>query len=316
MIQLLVLFSLSLLVFDSKGLPSSKVFRSLDKQQHFHSHYELYGAEQEDVKARVQKYVQMREIQKMKKQGTSDDDIAAAVKNGTFIGLGKAITNKKGYQKFLGKGSLDQRLRSVVNYKRSSVSDSTTGGGELTPSEQQELDAMMDSEEGDDDDEELADDEEELYESLVLKIIEENKLNDLKRNFILDKDAQKREAEEKLEEKLASVNVSAESANATSVMSSNTAANATVVDDDMYTPKSSAWGVFQRPKDISKKFGGGRVITRAEMNRMDEEYQEKQKSGQQAQKIYISEVARIEDENTVKIRDAISRSRLGLGLGF
>ena len=198
--------------------------------------------------------------------------------------------NKKGYQKFLGKGTLDQRLRAVVAYKRSSIaSDVASGESELTPSEQRELDAMMDSEEGDDDDI-VEDDEEEMYESMVLKIIEDNKLSDLKRNFLLDKDAQ-REAIDEEKELVAAVaslenDISIEAGLLTEVIpesdlvlvtNSTTIVSTTILningteitttevvaasteaaptdppdDDDMYTPKSSAWGVFHRPYDSS-----------------------------------------------------------------
>ena len=282
----------------------------------------------------------------MKERGASPDDIAAAVKNGTFLGVASAITNKKGYQKFLGKGSLDQRLRAVVAYKRSTIAaDLGTGESELTPTEQRELDAMMDNDDGDGEGV-PEDDEEELYESLVLKIIEENKLNDLKRNFLLDKDAQ-REAIDEEKSKIASAALQDEEKSGNETISSDTSAsasasaieseimlasnetlitenapfnetsaeNATAVDLDLYTPKSSAWGLFQRPRDISKSFGGGRVITRAEMDRMDDEYNTRMQSGQKAQKIFINEIAKIEDENMDKIKDAVSRSRNLMGMG-
>ena len=227
---------------------------------------------------------------------------------------------------------------------------------------------MMDSDEGDDDNL-LEDDEEELYESLVLKIIEENKLNDLKRNFLLDKDAQREVIEEEKEQiaAVASLKSSIENlidnTNGTSVgnglANNDTTASTTTIgvavvgdgdvlavstetntttdgitandsitsavnmtepaepvdDDDMYTPKSSAWGVFQRPRDVSKTFGGGRVITRAEMDRMDDEYAARMKSGNAAKKLYISDIARVEDENIDKIKDAVSRSRNLMGMG-
>ena len=280
----------------------------------------------------------------MKERGASPDDIAAAVKNGTFLGVASALTNKKGYQKFLGKGSLDQRLRAVVAYKRSTIAaDLGSGESELSPTEQRELDAMMDNDDGDRDNV-PEDDEEELYESLVLKIIEENKLNDLKRNFLLDKDAQ-REAIDEEKSKVASAALQDEQQSGNETISSNVSTsataiesdamlasnetvitenvplnetsseNSTVVDLDLYTPKSSAWGLFQRPRDISKSFGGGRVITRAEMDRMDDEYNTRMQSGQKAQKIFINEIAKIEDENMDKIKDAVSRSRNLMGMG-
>ena len=32
------------------------------------------------------------------------------------------------------------------------------------------------------------------------------------------------------------------------------------VDDEAYRPKSTSWGVFERPRDISREFGGGRNL--------------------------------------------------------
>ena len=324
-------------VYNSEGL-SAPIFSKSKIQQRLRCSFQLHAKvpsyqEQEDLASRVQKYVQMREIQKLKAGGASSEDIANAVRNGTFVGAAGAIMNKKGYQKFLGKGTLDQRLRAVVAYKRSSLaSDPVTGESELTPSEQRELDAMMDNDD-DDDSDLLEDEEEELYESMVLKIIQENKLNDLKQNFVLDKDAQ-REAIDESKEAASTLSENGTLVNVTSTASlsfesnmsamsniTDTTSNITGVavdpvdDDDMYTPKSSAWGVFQRPRDVSKAFGGGRVITRAEMDRMDEEYAARVKSGQAAQKLYINDAAKVEDENADKIKDAVSRARNLMGIG-
>ena len=44
-----------------------------------------------------------------------------------------------------------------------------------------------------------------------------------------------------------------------------------VTGEQLYTPARSSWGVFQRPKDISKTYGGGRVLTRAEMDKWQSE---------------------------------------------
>ncbi|VVA32380.1 PREDICTED: cytochrome C oxidase subunit [Prunus dulcis] len=40
---------------------------------------------------------------------------------------------------------------------------------------------------------------------------------------------------------------------------------------DLYKPKVSSWGVFPRPNDISKTFGGGRVIRPGEVLETAEE---------------------------------------------
>ena len=348
MTTLVVLFCFTVSIFRTEGFaPQNYLISSVGRRRQARSDYQLSAKvpsyqEQQDLAARVQRYVQMREIQKLKAKGATPEEIATAVKNGTFVGAAGAIMNKKGYQKFLGKGTLDQRLRAVVAYKRSMIAtDLGSGETDLTPTEQSELDAMMDSEDGDDD---IIpeDDEEELYEGLVLKIIEENKLNDLKRNFLLDKDAQREAIDEKkslsasaaLLEPGTATNETTTSADVITTESSiplasnelsseiaipstngTSAENSTAVDLDLYTPKSSAWGLFQRPRDISKSFGGGRIITRAEMDKMDDEYAARVKSGKAAQKIFINEIARIEDENIDKIKDAVSRARNLMGMG-
>ena len=350
MATLVVLFCFTVSLFRTEGFaPQNCLISSVGRKRQARSEYQLSAKvpsyqEQQDLAARVQRYVQMREIQKLKAKGATSEEIAAAVKNGTFVGAAGAIMNKKGYQKFLGKGTLDQRLRAVVAYKRSMIAtDLGSGETDLTPTEQSELDAMMDSEDGDDD---IIpeDDEEELYEGLVLKIIEENKLNDLKRNFLLDKDAQREAIDEKkslsasaallepdtaTNETTTSADVITTEIESSILLASNEPSseiaipstnetstdNSTAVDLDLYTPKSSAWGLFQRPRDISKSFGGGRIITRAEMDKMDDEYAARVKSGKAAQKIFVNEIARIEDENIDKIKDAVSRARNLMGMG-
>ena len=348
MTTLVVLFCFTVSIFRSEGFaPQNFLVSYSGRRQQARSDYQLSAKvpsyqEQQDLAARVQRYVQMREIQKLKAKGATSEEIATAVKNGTFVGAAGAIMNKKGYQKFLGKGTLDQRLRAVVAYKRSMIAtDLGSGETDLTPTEQSELDAMMDSEDGDDENT-PEDDEEELYEGLVLKIIEENKLNDLKRNFLLDKDAQREAIDE--EKSLSASTALLESAIATNEtativegistdastdlpsneliseitslpLNETSAENLTAVDLDLYTPKSSAWGLFQRPRDISKSFGGGRIITRAEMDKMDDEYNTRVNSGKAAQKFFINEISRIEDENIDKIKDAVSRARNLMGMG-
>jgi hypothetical protein len=308
MMRVIELFYFSLFILSSQGFISNTVF-TIRHGKHGISNQKLQAKmpsyqEQQEIASRVQKYVQMREIQKLKERGASSEDVANAVRNGTFVGKAGSLMNKKGYQKFLGKGSLDQRLRAVVQYKRSSIATSVENGEqEMSPSEQRELDLMMDREDDDDDDEEEPeDDEEEMYESMVLKIIEDNKLNDLKEKFLLDKDAQKQAINDDKEEN---------SANNMTNVGNGTNSNG----DDLYTPKVSTWGLFPRAKDISKTYGGGRVITREEMNRMDEEYAAKYESGKKAEKLYVNEIAKLEDENTEKIKDAVLRARNLMSMG-
>jgi hypothetical protein len=49
------------------------------------------------------------------------------------------------------------------------------------------------------------------------------------------------------------------------------AAAATDDDDGMYTPKVATWGIFPRPKNISKAYGGGRNIRPGQALETDEQ---------------------------------------------
>ena len=47
--------------------------------------------------------------------------------------------------------------------------------------------------------------------------------------------------------------------------------------------------------------------TTAEMDAIDDEYERAQKYNNNAQKVYVSAIAKMEDENEAKIKDALSR---------
>ena len=206
---------------------------------------------------KVQKYIQMKELRKLREDGSNYEEVKEFLINGTKSNnnnIGDNINNnKKGYQKFMGKGSLEQRLRAVVAYKRSGYgstegsSSTDVSGSSLSASEERELDEMMESDDQDEDYDEELDEEEAEYESLVLKAIELNKLNELKRNFEIDKSARREEMAESLEA----------TSDKTTTVSAVSSANATkssgyTAEEDLYVPARSSWGVFERPRDISK----------------------------------------------------------------
>ena len=202
--------------------------------------------------------------------------------------------NNLGYKKFLGKGTLDQRLRAIVSYKRTSAYTALDDDNILTPQEEEELLECMDSDDGDDN---LidTDDEDSIYESLVLKVIEQNKLSEVKRNFMLDK------AERKdfiLSDPTAPAISNITNGNTSSKDSS-----------DLYTPARSTWGVFQRPRDISRAYGGGRSISKEEMDAMDYEAEQREKIKIGETQQFLSQTMKIEKENEKKIKDAINRGR-------
>lgn len=160
--------------------------------------------------------------------------------------------------------------------------------------------------EGDDDDDEYIDEgeeEEALYEQLIMKTIEMNKLNEVKRNFLLDKS-------ERNEEGIVS------DSEATEEKTTNTTANegennksGYIPEEDLYTPARMTWGVFKRPRDISKAYGGGRAITREEMDRMDAEAEEREKNVDKVKNEWMTATMKLENENKDKIKDSLDRSR-------
>ena len=265
----------------------------------------------------VEKYLKMRDLIKSQKAGLSYEELKEKAVNGSSVS--SSIINdgssKKSYQSLVGrKGlTLDQRLRSVIAYKRESISNGDDGSG-LTVAEEIELENMMESDDDDndnsddDDDDNDEYDEELLYETLILKAIENNKLNEVKKNILMSQ-AISAAKEGKLEEgnnplisssgddaeldalledevvdgnssssggilssssssssssKSSSLTTSTTTTTITTTIStatSNSTSNSTssLATDDLYTPKVATWGLFSRPKDISKAYGGERV---------------------------------------------------------
>jgi hypothetical protein len=278
----------------------------------------------------VEDYMRMRELERLKKSGASYDELKEAILNGTKSanpndGQGKA---RSGYQKFVGKGRLDQRLRAIVAYKRSSIAGEALVGDSssvLSESEEEELYRVMESDEGDDEYE--MDDEEAMYETLVMNAIEQAKLSELQKNFMLDKAALRSIESSSINETSPAPAATAEniisssiacttaSSSSESEASSNTTASSDGEEDDLYTPARSSWGVFKRPRDISKTYGGGRVISREEMQAMDEEFQRQQKESANRARVILNEAMKNEVSNEAKIKDCLSRSRGLMSIG-
>lgn len=157
--------------------------------------------------------------------------------------------------------------------------------------------------EGDTDDEYIdeGDEEEALYEQLIMKTIEMNKLNEVKRNFLLDK-------AERNEEGTISDTEAADEKTDTSTTKDDKKSGY-IPEEDLYTPARMTWGVYKRPRDISKAFGGGRAITREEMDRMDAEAEEREKTIEKAKNEWMTATMKLENENRDKIKDSLDRSR-------
>ena len=255
----------------------------------------------------VEKYLKMRDLIKSQKAGLSYEELKEKAVNGSSVS--SSIINdgssKKSYQSLVGrKGlTLDQRLRSVIAYKRESISNGDDGSG-LTVAEEIELENMMESDDDDggnndnsDDDDNDEYDEELLYETLILKAIENNKLNEVKKNILMSQ-AISAAKEGKLEEgnnplissssndddldalledevvdgnsssssggipssssssKSSSLTTSTTTTLSTATSNSTSNSTSSLATDDLYTPKVATWGLFSRPKDISKAYGG------------------------------------------------------------
>ena len=256
----------------------------------------------------VEKYLKMRDLIKSQKAGLSYEELKEKAVNGSSVS--SSIINdgssKKSYQSLVGrKGlTLDQRLRSVIAYKRESISNGDDGSG-LTVAEEIELENMMESDDddggnndnSDDDDDNDEYDEELLYETLILKAIENNKLNEVKKNILMSQ-AISAAKEGKLEEgnnplissssndddldalledevvdgnsssssggipssssssKSSSLTTSTTTTLSTATSNSTSNSTSSLATDDLYTPKVATWGLFSRPKDISKAYGG------------------------------------------------------------
>ena len=174
--------------FYVKQIPHSKSYYSLLEQTTICCKAK---SKNQPVSEKVQAYIRMRDLKKLQNDGANIEEMKEFLANGTRpAGLG-GESSSKGYQQFVGKkGSLEGRLRAVIAYKRESSIAAQELDGELSKREEKELEEMMDEDDdgyNDDEDGEIIDDEDAEYESLVLKALETNKLNELKRNFLLDK---------------------------------------------------------------------------------------------------------------------------------
>jgi hypothetical protein len=268
----------------------------------------------------------MKELLRIKNSGASYEELKTASINGT----GEIKWNEKkalitspsssnsGYKKFVGKkGNLDQRLRAVIAYKRSNFAvEDISKPSELTVEEENELENLMENDEFD----EEIDDEEKQFESLVLQAIENNKLAELKKNLALTNNifdfsnstsSSLIEFSDKDLEKVANY-----SSTATAISEGVVVGGQGETDgEDLYTPSRSSWGVFPRPRDISKKFGGGRVILKAEMERLEEERELARAKEDKEKLSALSDSQKREKENTSKIQEALARARGHLYMG-
>ena len=259
-----------------------------------------------EVMEKVRRYQQAKVLEKLKKEGGSYNALKDSIVNGTILMSTTAAGGS--YKKFVGtRGSLEKRLQSIVAFKRSSGTTKSESSG-LTSEEEEELEAMMESDDDFEDDE--GSDEDAEYETLVMQAIEANKLNELKRNFVLDKAGLKEELKETGLGIKETDNLAEGLEDGIKDASGDSKEGGAVEKgEDLYTPARSSWGVFQRPRDISKTFGGGRPISKEEMDRMDEEFELREKTRETAAVTWKSVALKKESENEDAIRSALDRGR-------
>lgn len=265
--------------------------------------------------ANVEKYLQLRELIRLQKTGAGYEEMKTKSINSS------APSNrekKPSYDRLIGKGNLDQRLRAIVSFKRSSIAAESSAG--LNKAEEDELTELMETDYEDDitDD----DDDEAEYESAVLRAIEDNRRNELAARILGEQKWDERSFASKQNRDSSALSTKnhppqytdhARESSIVQPMSDSTygtKGNRNNVDDkDLYTPKVSTWGIYERPRDISKTYGGGRSISRAEMDKLDAEMEAKEVASSIKAKVYFTESMKVEEEHKFKSKEALNRAR-------
>ncbi|KAJ1408656.1 hypothetical protein B484DRAFT_197869 [Ochromonadaceae sp. CCMP2298] len=150
-----------------------------------------------------------------------------------------------------------------------------------------------------------------MYERLVLKAMQDSKLEDVKRNMMVMQGGVASDAVDDVDRppsnasdilpKITAKTIMADSYKPAEKAISESQAAARL---DLYTPKVSTWGIFPRAKDISKAYGGGKTLP------LPDKYPKSSlKEGQEEVDQFYTESQRIESVNAVKIKDALVRSR-------
>ena len=245
----------------------------------------------------------MREYQKLKEAGAGYEDIKSKL---------SSSNQTAGYQKFLGKGTLDQRLRAIIAYKKES--GAVSFDSDLSLSDKKELDELDDD--YFEDDLEFVDDEDLIYETLIQDLLQKKKLEGVKSGFqdLVETPVSISESES---------SVKNQSMNSTDMSKPSKSARdkLNISEEDWYTPANPSWGIFQRPRNFSKAYGGGRVITPEQvkiMNAIDEEKNRKESflKAVAPPEIYIPDSMKLEKEHMKKIEDVVAKARTALYLGI
>eukprot|EP00981_Chlorochromonas_danica_P012048 scaffold4393_cov183-Ochromonas_danica.AAC.7 len=244
----------------------------------------------------IDKYLHVKELIRLQKQGANYEELKAFSVNGT-----ESKKKQAAYQHLLGKGrSLDQRLRAIVAYKRSTNSmERSTSFVESTAmsrKEEEMLEKVVDEEGEDQGEAEDGEDEEAIFQNAVLQAMERAKLEEVRLNLDLanisyvsapippaasdDKRNEKSEKEEEEDE------------------------------DDMYVPAVPTWGVYRRPRR-----GGGRVLSQEDMNQLGREMEAQAQLREQESNRQLATMTQLENEHKDAIENAIKRARGLMSVG-
>lgn len=281
-------------------LPSPRGILGLREFCSFSTEYDasLYVREPKATNQHADGYVDIEESGKKVQAGGDCKGSSDETKNST-----KGQTHS--YERFKGrKGTLEQRLRAVVAFKRNyKTNEVSTYSKKQGPSEVDDRDLYEMMESIEEDEAYNEDDEEYLYEKYVTEFIQESKIAELKMN----RNELNVQDDEKYIQNIQNFDRVKDDNECILINGTDDASNPVV---PVHKPsKSGSWGLFERPADISKAYGGGRRITREEMKLMDEKYQLETMEDAKRKSYGMMKSQRKENDNEKKIRSALNKSR-------
>ena len=256
------------------------------------------------ISKNVEYYIKMKEINRLKQSGESYEAIKQKLTNSS---------QTLGYQKLIGrKGTLDQRLRAIIAYKR----DSSVLTG-MSSIENSELESLESGEGIYDDDDVEENDEDLMYESMIQELLQKKQLQEIKNNFLVESGGDTNifhSNNQTIDNNNNINNTTTDIKNNTNIINETKVENKKIKDEDMYKPANPSWGLFERPRNMSKAYGGGRVITKEEIARLNAE-EEERKRLQKPVEVFMTESMKLEKENTKKINDAVAKGQACLHVG-
>lgn len=319
-------FSLLLLANTAEGYLSSpsRTFSRLCRQDSTNSDFEKRKAEIQ------RKITDLKRAGKLKRTSSSggDDDNAVDIESLTGLERIKAQREqlkRKGSVVEQYSGQLQERLGRKARYLGVDVGNkaqTSARKGQLG-SLAQEGDDSQDLDSDSFDEDLLVDDDED--EDVI-----DQKLVDLVAEKLREKRARERqEEEERLQVKLEKLRLEREQREQASVMNNNTklapsttgiggayVPNATA-SEETRRPSRGSWGYFERPKDISKAYGGGRRIGAGYMKETDREASyEQTRERMKEYRIKMGIDVQSETDHATEIEEAVKIAKLAMERGI